>query len=156
MHSIILQISTSPISEDTFFDFDRYQDDFVPAHADSVCLLSEEEKANALEEFSSNAVSFDAASGKMSILDKEAWFKPKYEEFIQEATKLSNWSFEDFLEISYRPFSVSSLYQDEYGIYVDVLEEPYHFSYLQPLDRFLRSHKDGEEFYIGSVFDYHV
>lgn len=169
MHSKIYQVSQTPIIADEYIDESRYYDNFVGSIADYVDPLTEEERRDAirtLADILGAAAVFDG--DKFTIVDKLAFFKPRYETWkrlidrLGQAT-LEMFAFEEPLEgegkvtilnsLSGTHYMAEEAYSNKYGYYFDDNGEEYG---NQRFNDFMRHASNGDVFYIGAVIDYHA
>lgn len=164
MHSNIYQISKDPIKKDDFIDESRYYDGFVGSIADYVHPLTDKERIPAFEMLKSclgGSAKFEGE--KFTIVDKEAYFRSKYEAWKNCLQRLGDCSFEQFISPPYEGRGLDSmgmlhyqceeLYNDKYSIYMDDNGEYYG---NRTLDEFMREAQNNETYYLGAVTDYHM
>jgi len=161
MHSKIIQISEKPISKRSFVSESQYYDDFVGRIADYVDELREDYRCDCVKSCLGGDAFVVAEDGKsFEVVDKDSYFRPRYDQFMKTLNDLKDATLEDFAgsslrphyEFSYKVSLMASSYEDDYDIYVDDNGEKYG---LIPLDQFMRYAQNGEKYYVGNVIDYH-
>lgn len=98
MHSRIFQISEKPIPKDEYFNEERYYDSFVGSIADYVAETKKEDRESELqwlEGCMNGAVKREGE--KFTIINKHAYFKPMFKQFVGNVKLLKNISFEHFV-----------------------------------------------------------
>ena len=161
MHSKILQISKSPIGVSDYVRERRYYDDFVGSIADYVDSCDREK---VLEDLFVNYGGFRGlpwdADKQSFTVDKESYFRAKYEHFSETVGKLVSLSFEDFAgQNTEGAYAAEHLlwyaryyFDDNHAIYVDDCDEYYG---MVTMDYLIRHANQSDVFYIGNVIDYH-
>lgn len=153
MHSKIIQISREPIKKDNYIDESRYYDHwFVGSIADYVSDLDDNCRTALCKNLSCDAFELDPVANTLSIISKDAYFKPKYDAFKAKLQEISQWEYEDYREPHYEVSWLADLYDDKFGFYIDDNGE---FAGLETLDAFMRRAEDGDIYYIGALLDYH-
>jgi len=162
MHSRIYQISKDPIPEEQYLTEERYEGDaFGPGLMNGVVdyVSSDTDRSSDvfwLKELLGDAVAFDGDTS-FTIISREAFFRPHFEEFMDAVNSLKNatldsFSRHDWENLGSTLYRLKSAYSDEYGMYVDDGGKQFG---LATLSDFFRSAKEGETYYIGATFDYH-
>lgn len=156
MHSRIFQVSSSPIKKEDYIEEYRYEDYFVPSHADYVVEQTDKESIKSDLEWLSNhnGIVVDIGKKTITITSKEEFFTEKHDKFKELAGQLSNISLEDFIsDKKYFDFyELKELYDDQHGFYIDDNDE--YMGYAS-LDHWIRNAEEGKVYYIGAIFDYH-
>ena len=156
MHSNIIQLSKEPLVNPLDYIAPwKYEDDFIGRVADYVAPCDRKKSLNwifcAGEEF---GVSYDAQAETLTIADRQAYFREKYDRFIHIAEKVCRISFGNFCISDGLTETYMSLLRDSFdnetGLYVDSDE----FG-LVTFDRFMRCAEAGVPYHIGNVLDYH-
>lgn len=157
MHSKIFQVSSSPITPENYFSEERYYDGFVGSIADYTANIPKNARKQCIKYLSerlSNAVVYDSASDKFTVIDLDSYFKWRYEGFTHYRELLQDINYESFVHNAWDADSIvryiSDTISDKYGYYVDSDCDG-----LNTIDCFLRTLKNGDCFYIGAVIDYH-
>ncbi|MCR5669654.1 MAG: hypothetical protein K6G10_01495 [Butyrivibrio sp.] len=152
-HSRIYQISRSPISKDDYIDESRYYDCFVGEIADYVSEDTDrDEDIKTLKASLGDAAVIEG--DKLTITNKQSFFKRNYRNWIAMLNKLKDISLEEFCEPDkdLNIFRLNCLYNDRHDIYMDDNDEE---CGNQTLSDFLRDADDGDVFYLGATIDYH-
>ena len=155
MHDNIIQVSRKPIAPQDYIATWMYEDGFIGRVAEYVATCDRKKSLNwifcAGEEF---GVSYDAQAGTLTIADKRAYFREKYDRFMHIAEKVGQISFGNFCTSDALTETYMSLLRDSFdnerGLYVDSDE----FG-LITFDNFMRCAEPGVPYYIGNVLDYH-
>ena len=174
MHCNLYQVSHKPISKDGYYDEWRYYGDgecsgFCANISDGITELSDDLDIEAALELLEIALKGSAirSGHKFTITDKRKYFEKKYERFkwmIEIASDMSLDQYAGLENICGYFYEASSLQKEnitqfeyllsqsielKYDIYVD--DDTY-----QTLDEYMRYLKDGDSFYVGACFDYHI
>ena len=97
-----------------------------------------------------------SVSGKeLTITDKKAYFSESFELFQEGLKKLRCKTLEEYAgtATAFDMLQLMRRVRDKFDIYV--LDSTEGDDDLMPISDFLRFHKDGEKFFLGSVLDYH-
>ena len=163
MHSRVIQISESPISEDSYIHSDSYPVDhwFLNNIADYVA--PDDDRTGTLkwlkECLSNNnaPISFFCQEGgkgfELQAGFHTAYFSSRYDAFREELDSfVKELTLETYSDgtLDYPMFLIETAYKDEYDIYVDIGDDQ-----ILPLDTFLRTAKVGVRYYFGGTLDYH-
>lgn len=156
MHSRIFQVSKEPIKKEDYIS-KRYFDDhwFVRTIADYVSdytdivrdieWLKEATKDRGFE------FGEDENGMYFVITDKIKYFEGRAEEIRLHASKLINVTAEEVADggIGLAVYMLKEAYDDEHSFYI-ICDD-----WMNSLDHFTRSNKEGDKFYFGATFDYH-
>ena len=173
MHSKIFQVSREPIERVDYISEDRYFDGFVGSIADYVSDdLTDEQRDNyitSLVESLGDAIEYCAAKDSFKVVNKKAFFDRRFDAWKKRLDILSKVTPEQFAgledikqdqsglpydcSVGRLNYECSELYSDKFSYYIDDDGEYYG---NQPLDSFMRSINNGDEFYFGAVIDYHM
>ena len=158
MHSRIFQISREPIdpenycSENFELPYDSEYGILVDPIDYVVCLSDEgkEESIQWLKEVYKDVFKIDG--DKVTVVNKKAYFKKRYQDFMKEMKKLKNITLEQFSTCEYNKTfrNLKNDYEEEFGFWVDSMQTG-----MDTLDEFMRRIENGFVFYIGAVMDYH-
>lgn len=154
MHSEIFQISKEPINKpmtDTEFlatDCDYTGGGFVGIVADYVSDMNEKEQLNCIKNFVSvykNGIDYNAEEKSFVIVDKKELFK---EDFHKFSNVMEGFDMKTFMNNTWAD-KIQDILSPRFGWYV------YTEGMWEPGKEFLRSVKNKEKYYFGSVLDYH-
>ena len=157
MHSRIYQISKTPIDRDDFIEEDKYYDHwFTNKVADYVDGDTERDSdIEWLKDcYGNKGLSFgqDDNGEYFVVEDKAKYFEANFEEFQQELKELLEKTFDDFMGRRVSLYRLESLYDDEFGFYIDDNGE---YCGLTTFDDFMRCVTVDTKYYIGATIDYH-
>ena len=150
MHATIYQIANTPIKEedyitdrdlpDWFWNKMDYADTVEEPYATKRCVCTGERAG----------LRFDEGKRLLTVTDKTAYFKAKYDSFREHAAKLADCTLDEFVRgaPSLSVCHIQMMYDDEYDLYVYDEE-----GVLETFDEWIRY--GGESAYIGAVLDYH-
>ena len=155
MHSRIIQISKEPIGEYAYIDESDYYDSwFLGSIADYVADCDDRE--DELEHWLKNThgIKYDPDKETIVIENKKEYFKYKYKSFKETIEKLENITIDQFIsnDIDMEVYYIRTLYEDQFGLYVDDTGEYYG---LITFDSLIRNSNDGDTYHIGGIVDYH-
>lgn len=154
MHSRIFQVSRAPISRMLKMDESRYEElNFYDEIADYV-IYSQDVAGDLRWLGEMPGLKVDCDKKILKIEDKKAYFASVYERFKKYCTDINDVSLEEFVDekLKYKLYSLNSYYDDKFGFYVD--DGDIEFG-LMTFDSFVRKVKEGSEWHLGTVFDYH-
>lgn len=165
MHSRIYQISRKPISKEDYITEDRYYDSFVGRIADYVSEdTSRENDLIWLTESLSGAAAIEG--DKLTIVNKKAFFEPRFRRWKSQLSKMSELTLEQFAgmeeikdsdgsgeTLGFIHYMCEEAFNDTSEFYMDDNDE--YFGWLT-LTNFMREAKDGDVWYLGETFDYHM
>lgn len=162
MHSRLFQIANHPIKDDELLDQYSLPEFLWETGADYVVPTND--VAQDIEWlFRVYKGAFALGKEKNTFLiapgGKNAFFKPKYKDFMEQVTLLTTTTFEAFVGEEAGPMdtkldlTISSLcraFNERSGFYVfqDNMG-------LMSLDAWMRRAKEGELYYFGTILDYH-
>lgn len=158
MTGYIVQISETPISEDEYASINRYETEsrneiFVVADHINEASSEEADEGYSNHGFFSimEGIKYNANEKSIVVVDKNAFFRERYEAFIELVNRLSDASIEDFagLKLRHDLFELQHTYES-YLTYVDNGWEP------KTLDRLIRDSAEGTKYYFGAVFRFHI
>lgn len=150
MHATVYQIARAPIKKEDYITEDSLPDWFWSRmdYADTV------EEPYATERCVCTGgrpgLHFDRERRLLTVKDKTAYFRDRYDSFRNHVAKLADCTLEEFVRGDPRMsvYCVQQTYCDEYDLYVYDEE-----GVLETFDEWLRY--GGESAYIGAVLDYH-
>ena len=158
MHSRVFQVSTKPIEEEDYLkEEDFYDCHLVGGAMDYITDWTDRDDdikwfANCYKKV------LKVEGDKFTIVDKDAYFKKKYEEWIKCLKELAKTSFEDFKgddnsfdELSFREYHTHMLFEDNGEFHVQFED----INTLMTIDDFMRHVHNGETYYFGGTLDYH-
>lgn len=158
MHSRIFQVSSKPVDRDNYISESNYYDGwFVGSVADYVADVEEEDQKDSIDWLDKYAAgSLKIEGNKVTVINKEEFFRRDYDNFIKALDDLKNITLNQFTtgkgDLDLNVYRLNSAYEDRYGFYVDDCGE---YGGLMTINEFMRTKKDGDVFYIGGVVDYH-
>ena len=150
MHATVYQIAKTPVKKDDyitdsdlpdwFWEKMDYADVVDEPYATKRCVCTGERAG----------LHFDPDRRLLTVKDKTAYFKDKYDDFKTHVAKLADCTLEEFVEGApcMSVYCVQQAYDDEYDLYVYDEE-----GVLETFDEWLRY--GGDSAYIGAVLDYH-
>jgi hypothetical protein len=147
MHSLIIQLGETPISEDEFIsEYDFEGDNFVGSVADYVSdeVDYEEYVKWFVESLPSDYIKYDGQSIIFLPGFKVFYFKPRFEKLKRIVGELT---LEDFIT-GLLTYEICELINDKYGFYV-------YNGYWRTFDDFVQELREGVPYYIGGILDYH-
>ena len=114
--------------------------------------LNKEAQDERIEDFLSTTGIIPAENRKCFTVDKEAYFRERYNVFRKMVEDLK---FEDFSgkekSFNLSLYELENLLRDDTAVYIRNAE----WGCSEPLDDFVREADEGETYYIGNVVDYH-
>ena len=153
MHSRIFQVSMNPIPEEDYIGESFYYDHwFTNEIADYVNGDTDRDSDIEWLKGYSGAFEFgeDVGGEYFIIENKEEYFKPRFDRFLEVFNKIKDYTLEDFIKgFGLDMYQLEDAYEDKFGFYVNI-----HGDTLN-LDDFMRGTKSGEKYYIGATIDYH-
>ncbi|SDG49155.1 hypothetical protein SAMN04244560_02440 [Thermoanaerobacter thermohydrosulfuricus] len=152
MHGTIFQLEEKPLRfEEDFACEEDFYEGFVGIIADYVSedVNKEEEINYFITYLGKYGIIYN--SEEQSIVFPEG-FKAKYfsERFLKLKKIIEDLIIEEFSTDSTKVWILKNLIEEKYGIYI------YHKGSWRTFDEFVRYNlKEGQEYYIGTVLDYH-
>ena len=150
MHATIYQISDVPVDKENYIDETYLPEWFWNKmdYADVIDDKDAEERCICTGE--RPGLYFDKEKKLLTVTDKNAYFKTKYDDFKSHVAKLTDCTLDEFVKGScdVSVYHIQMVYNDEYDIYVCDSD-----GVLETLDQWVR-YSDGTA-YIGAVLDYH-
>lgn len=152
MHATVYQIAKEPIKEEDYITENDLPDWFW-AKMDYADVVEEPYATKRCVCTGGRAgLHFDPDKRLLTVTDKTAYFRDKYDSFRNHAAKLADCTLEEFVmggpRMSMSVYCVQQTYNDEYDLYVYDEE-----GVLETFDEWVRY--GGESAYIGAVLDYH-
>ncbi|AEE97643.1 hypothetical protein [Mahella australiensis] len=147
MHSLIVQLGETPISENEFIsEYDFEEGSFVGSVADYVSdeVDRQEYIRWFIDSLPSDYIKYDGQSIIFLPGFKVFYFKPRFEKLKKIVEELT---LENFIT-GLSTYEISKLINHKYGFYV--YEE-----YWRTFDDFVRELIEGVPYYIGGILDYH-
>lgn len=154
-HGKIYQISyNSPIAKDDYIKEERYYENFVGLVATSIETEDECERLADIEELKREMEGIAEFDGiKFCIINKEKYFEPRFRRFKETLKQLDDITLAQFAGAE-RDY-LSSLMWNLEGFYKDsdYIDDDGEYGGLESFSDFMRRIQNGDEFYVGTVFD---
>lgn len=154
MHSRIIQIEKNPVDKDSFIVTEDIPEWFYNSVADYICESNREDDIEWLMESCFARVCRRDGDKLIFSEDISPYFKEKYNDFCETIKRLSEVSFNDFVEGRGTELNIMNLreaYNSGYSFYV------YYDSELYTIDCWMRDIANSDKvFYIGGTLDFHM
>lgn len=152
MHGRIIEARDSKEELTGICEADFYEssyDDF----ADYIANLDREEDPG--EWVDRPGLEWDGSERTLTITDKKAYFRGKFEEFHELANALADAGIGEFSEggIDHEVWRLREAYDDRFDVHLYGLE--YYSGGICTLDDWVRNMPDGTKVYLGNMVDYH-
>lgn len=157
MHSKIFQVSRDPLTRDDWVSEFHYYDNFVGRIADYLERIGDGKgRRSCIEDLSMhNGIIANPISETLTIKSKIEFFRGYYEDFKNAVDNLREISIYDFSDSSFMlsmdMYRLNAAVSNEFNYYIEDTDG----CDLVTLQDFVRTHKDGDRFYIGAIIDYH-
>lgn len=155
MHSRIIEARDSKEELCGISEADFYENPAVEEFSDYIAALEYEDDPG--DWLARRGLKWDADERSLTLVDKQAYFASKHEEFLESLEKLRTATLEQFSEggpgLEFELWRARSSYDDIFSIHLYGLE--YWGGNLCTLDDWVRSMKNGTRIYIGNMLDYH-
>lgn len=157
-HYPIIQLSKfdneDAITTEDFKNNGKYSWFINDGHADFVHYAHSPDDVENLFEYALNrsGIQYDKEKRTVTIIDKEEYFKRKYERFIETAKSISDWSLKHFVDgnIDTEMYRLNTSVEDKVDTYICIDDR------IQSMDAFIRGCNNGESYKVIFGIMYHI